>query len=91
MQGYDGPGPINIGGGSVLSIKELAKLIKGVVGYQGELHFDTSKLDGMPLKALDSTELTAMGWQARTSFSAGLAATYRWFLHLEAKQGAHVS
>jgi GDP-L-fucose synthase len=90
MRKYDGPGPINIGGGAVLSIRELAELIKEVVGYQGDLYFDTSKPDGMPLKVLDSREIREMGWRAGTSFSAGLAATYRWFLHLEGKQAAHV-
>lgn len=80
MQDYDAPEPINIGGGSDLSIKELAEFIKQVVGYTGELRFDASKPDGMPLKALDSTQLLSMGWQPKTSLQAALSATYDWFL-----------
>jgi GDP-L-fucose synthase len=77
---YDDPMPINIGGGLDLSIKELAELIKEAIGYRGQLHFDASKPDGMPLKALDSSKLQSMGWQPQTSFRAAVEATYDWFL-----------
>jgi GDP-L-fucose synthase len=80
MQKYDDLGPINIGGGSSLSIRKLAELMKEVVGYSGELHFDTSKPDGMPLKILDPGELLKMGWQPRTQIRTALAMTYKWFL-----------
>ncbi len=83
MQGYDGPLPINIGSGFDMSIRELALLIKKIVGYPGKLHFDESKPDGMLLKTLDSSELRAMGWQPRTSLESSLAITYEWFLHSE--------
>jgi GDP-L-fucose synthase len=87
MQKYDGQGPINIGGGSSLSIRELAELIKEVVGYSGVLRFDMSKPDGMPLKMLDSSQLEVMGWQPKTSFYSGLLATYQWFLQTEQAKG----
>ena len=88
---YDDPMPINIGGGLDLSIKELAELIKEAIGYQGQLYFDTSKPDGMPLKALDSSKLQSMGWQPHTSFRAAVEATYDWFLLTEEKEEiAHV-
>lgn len=80
MREYNSSEPINIGSGSDLSIKELAELIKEVVGYSGKLHFDTSKPDGMPSKALDSSKLTEMGWRPRTHFRSALSATYDWFL-----------
>lgn len=80
MNGYDGADPINIGGGEDLSIKELATTIKDVVGYSGELRFDASKPDGMPLKSLDSGPLLEMGWRPANSFREGLAITYNWFL-----------
>lgn len=77
---YDGAAPINLGGGTDLSIKELARQIQTLVGYTGKLCFNTSKPDGMPLKALDSTVLLNMGWRPRTSFHDALAQTYAWFL-----------
>lgn len=88
---YDDPMPINIGGGLDLSIKELAELIKEAIGYRGQLHFDISKPDGMPLKALDSGKLRSLGWQPKTSFLAAVEATYNWFLVREEKKAfAHV-
>jgi GDP-L-fucose synthase len=80
MNSYDGAEPINIGGGEDLSIKELATMIKEVVGYSGELQFDASKPDGMPLKSLDSGPLLEMGWRPANSLREGLAITYKWFL-----------
>jgi len=79
MQKYDGTEPINLGGGTDLSIGELAQLTKEVVGYEGELRFDTSRPDGMPLKALYSSPLMAMGWNQVTSFRDAVSATYNWF------------
>jgi len=79
MQQYDGAEPINLGGGIDLSIAELAELVKEVVGYPGELHFDTSRPDGMPLKALDSSRLIAMGWRPATPFRDAMSATCAWF------------
>lgn len=80
MEKYEDKTPINIGGGLDLSIKELAELIKEVVDYRGPLHFNTSKPDGMPLKALDSNKLSSMGWQPKTSFKDAISLTYDWFL-----------
>lgn len=80
MQNYNGAEPINVGGGEDLSIKELATLVKEVVGYDGELRFDLDKPDGMPLKSLDSGLLREMGWRPATSFREALAMTYHWFL-----------
>jgi GDP-L-fucose synthase len=80
MQEYDGLEPINIGGGSDVSIKELAQIIKDVVGFAGELRFDSTKPDGMPYKALDPSRLGSMGWSARTPLKTAIAATYDWFL-----------
>lgn len=80
MEKYEEKTPINIGGGLDLSIKELAELIKDAVGYGGILRFDTSKPDGMPLKALDSSKLSSMGWQPETCFQGAVSLTYEWFL-----------
>lgn len=80
MNHYDGEEPINTGVGFDCSIRDIADMIKEVVGYPGELVFDTSKPDGMPAKLLDSGRLHEMGWEARTPIREGLAATYQWFL-----------
>lgn len=80
MHNYENSEPINIAGGLDVSIRELAELIQKVVGYSGKLHFDPSKPDGMPLKALESSKLKSMGWKPKTSFEDALRITYEWFL-----------
>lgn len=80
MQHYDKSDIINIGSGKEISIKELAFLIKGVVGYSGDIIFDASHPDGAPRKALDITRLKDLGWQAKTSLREGLQKTYDWCL-----------
>jgi GDP-L-fucose synthase len=87
MRHYDGPGPLNLGGGRDTSIAELAHAIREVVGFEGELRFDTSKPDGMPFKALDGTELQALGWRPAVLFQDALDRTYRWFLNHEPRPG----
>jgi GDP-L-fucose synthase len=76
---YSGPGLVNVGTGTDVTIRELAQLVGSVVGFEGELVFDTSKPDGTPRKLLDVTRLNALGWRASTSLEAGLRATYEWF------------
>jgi GDP-L-fucose synthase len=83
MAEYNNANPINLGGGDYLSIGELAILIKEVVGYTGQLHFETSKPDGMPLKALDSSQLRQLGWRPQVPFQAALSSTYEWFLQMQ--------
>jgi GDP-L-fucose synthase len=78
---YDGAEPINVGTGMDVSIAELARLIAEVVGYRGRLRFDSTKPDGMPLKALDSGKLRALGWRPSVDLRRGLEETYQWFLH----------
>jgi GDP-L-fucose synthase len=80
MRRYAGNGPLNLGGGGDTSIAELAHAIREVVSFEGELRFDPSKPDGMPFKALDSSELRALGWQPSVAFHDALDRTYRWFL-----------
>lgn len=71
---------INVGSGKEISIYDLALLIQEVVGYEGELSFDSSKPDGNPRKLLDSTRINSYGWSATTSLELGLETTYNWFL-----------
>ena len=63
LDSYDEPGPINIGYGEDISIRELAELVAGVVGYEGEIEWDTSRPDGTPRKILDSSRIRALGWE----------------------------
>jgi len=77
----DGLAPlVNIGVGHDLTIRELAETVKSVVGYQGEIEFDTSKPDGTPRKLMDVGRLNAMGWRASTPMERGLAAAYADFV-----------
>jgi GDP-L-fucose synthase len=80
MTHYSSPVPINLGSGADASIKDIAELVKEVVGYTGDLRFDPKKPDGMPLKSLDSSELFALGWQPKISLRLGLEKTYQWYL-----------
>ena len=72
--------PINVGVGEDLPIAELAARIAEVVGFRGELAFDTAMPDGTPRKLLDTARLSALGWRPRTSLHEGLRTTYQWFL-----------
>jgi GDP-L-fucose synthase len=71
---------INVGFGEDISIKELAQAVGKTVGYEGVIDFDTSKPDGSSRKLMDSSLLNALGWKAKMSLDAGLAATYQYFL-----------
>jgi GDP-L-fucose synthase len=81
MQHYDNnPQFINVGTGREVSIKELALTIKSVVGFDGDLVFDTSKPDGTPRKLMDVSRLNDLGWQAQTDLKSGIEKTYAWFM-----------
>jgi len=71
---------LNIGTGEDISIKELAFIIKDLVGYEGELVFDATKPDGMPKKLLDVTRIHKAGWKHSIKFEDGIKRTYEWFL-----------
>ena len=81
MKNYNEKELINIGTGQDLTIHELALLIKSVIGFEGNLVFDTSKPDGTPRKLLDVSKLHNLGWSHNTSLDAGLKLTYINFLN----------
>ena len=83
MSTYDDPAIVNIGVGQDISIRELAELVRDVVGYQGGMEFDATKPDGTPRKLLDVTRLTGLGWTASIPLREGIEATYAWFLENE--------
>ena len=70
---------LNVGSGVEISILDLAKKIKTLVGFEGELNFDNTKPDGNPRKLLDSTNINTFGWEASTNLDDGLKKTYSWF------------
>jgi GDP-L-fucose synthase len=80
LEKYDSPEIINVGCGEDLSIRELAELICDVVGFDGELAWDTTKPDGTPRKLLDITKLRRLGWQPAIPLRDGIAQTYDCFL-----------
>jgi GDP-L-fucose synthase len=69
----------NVGSGKEVTVAALARIIASTVGYQGELHFDTSRPDGTPRKLLDTSRLSTRGWTSKIELAPGLAETYRWF------------
>ncbi len=76
MKNYNEPEIINIGVGEDLSIKELALLVKEIVGFAGELRFDTSKPDGTPRKLMDTSKINNLGWKASISLKDGIKKVY---------------
>lgn len=76
MNNYSDATPINIGTGRDISIKELALLIKEIVGFEGDIIFDPSKPDGMPRKLLNIQKITSLGWRPKISLREGLLKTY---------------
>lgn len=79
MKKYNEPGFINIGVGEDISIYDLAKLIQQIVGFQGELKFDTSKPDGTPRKLMDVSRLQKSGFKAKIGLKEGISSVYEVF------------
>eukprot|EP00850_Spirogloea_muscicola_P016972 SM000141S00916 [mRNA] locus=s141:273076:275999:- [translate_table: standard] len=79
MEHYSDIGHLNVGSGKEVTIKELAELVKEVVGFQGELVWDPTKPDGTPRKLMDSSKLAALGWEAKVALRDGLTETYKWY------------
>ena len=80
---YTGDSFINIGVGTDYTIRELSETIQKVVGYDGDLYFDTSKPDGMFRKVLDVSNFNNLGWKSKVPLEKGLTLTYEWFLNNE--------
>jgi GDP-L-fucose synthase len=80
MLNYNDAGIVNIGCGEGITIRELALLVRDVIGFKGELVFDTTKPDGTPVKINDISKLKGLGWQPRISLRQGITDTYQWYL-----------
>jgi GDP-L-fucose synthase len=81
---YPSPCFVNLGTGVDVTIRQLAETIKAVVGYRGQLSFDTTKPDGTPRKLQDVSRMKALGWQAQVPLEEGIRRTYQWFLDNQA-------
>ena len=80
MKNYNDPKPINIGPNREVSIRYLSELIASLVGYTGNIIWDTAQPNGTPRRALDTSKMDALGWKAKTSLEDGLKTTIDWFL-----------
>ena len=80
MKNYSSSGHINVGTSTDITIKHLAETIAEVVGFTGNILWDTTKPNGNPRKLLDSSRALELGWKPETSFESGLEQTYRWYL-----------
>ncbi len=87
MQNYSDEKFVNIGTGTDITIKSLALLIKKIIGYNGDLHFDTSKPDGTPKKLMDVSYLNSLGWRHKIELEQGISSVYAEFKN---KQGIKV-
>ncbi len=81
MNNYSGNETVNVGTGKEISIMQLAELVANIVGYKGQIKWDTSKPDGTPRKLLDVTKLSILGWNYKTDLEDGIKKTYEDFLN----------
>jgi GDP-L-fucose synthase len=88
MNHCDGNEMINIGVGKDISIKELSEMIGEIVGFEGHIHYDSTKPDGTPQKLLDVSRLHGLGWRSKTSLREGIKKTYQWYISEGSQQTA---
>ncbi|OGW84697.1 MAG: GDP-fucose synthetase [Omnitrophica bacterium RIFCSPLOWO2_01_FULL_45_10] len=81
MRQPNNAGLINIGTSQDASIKELSRLIKEIVGFNGNLEFDAAKPEGASQKLLDTTRMTSSGWTSKVDLMTGIDKTYRWYIN----------
>lgn len=79
IQNYDEPEHINIGTGQDISIRELASIISDVIGFNGEIQWDTTKPNGTPRKVLNVDKIKSLGWEPKISLREGIEKTYKWY------------
>jgi GDP-L-fucose synthase len=80
LEKFNEAGPINVGVGADCTIKELAELVRKVVGFEGEITWDTNRPDGTPRKLLDVTRISALGWKPEIALERGVCDVYDWFV-----------
>jgi len=79
LERYNDAPPINVGVGDDVTIRELAELVRDIVGFEGDIEWDTSKPDGTPRKLLDVSRINDLGWKAEIGLREGITSTYDWF------------
>ena len=80
MESYDNAGIVNVGVGEDITIHDLAVIVKNVVGFEGDIVFDSGKPDGTPRKLVDISRLKSLGWAPKVSLEQGVRSTYEWYL-----------
>lgn len=80
MNNYDSTEIVNVGTGEDVSIKELSEIVKDVVGFSGNVLYDTSKPDGTPRKLLDVSKINSLGWKHKVGLKEGVQKTYSWYM-----------
>ena len=83
MRNYEGEDIINIGVGEDITIARLAEIVGAVVGFEGEIIYDSSKPDGTPRKLVDVSRINGLGWRASIGLEDGVRSTYQWYLENE--------
>jgi len=81
MEKYSSDQIINIGSGKDYTIKEIVELIKDIVGYTGNIIWDTSKPNGTPKRLLDNNKLLNLGWNPKVDLKIGLKNAYKWYIN----------
>lgn len=81
MQNYEEPEIVNIGTGEDITIKNLAEIVKTIVGYEGEIRLDETKPDGTPRKLVDTTKINKLGWTYTIGLKDGISTAYEWYLN----------
>ena len=79
MDSYDDEAIINMGTGRDIKIRDLSSMVGELIGFQGEIAFDTSKPDGTPRKLVDVSKLTELGWSSQIPLREGIASLYQWY------------
>lgn len=86
MRNYESPEIVNIGVGEDISIRELGELVSSIVGFEGEIVWDTEKPDGTPRKLLDVSRVERLGWSASIGLREGIRSVYEWYLNQGAER-----
>jgi len=71
---------VNVGTGEDIPVKDLAEMVKEIVGFEGEISWDTTNPDGTPRKLLDVSRIRSLGWRPKVSLKEGISGTYQWYL-----------
>jgi GDP-L-fucose synthase len=80
MNTYSGSDPINVGTGEDITIRELTEMVASVIGFKGEVEWDTTKPDGTPRKLLNIQKLKDLGWSPSITLEDGIRSTYEWYI-----------